>query len=151
MQQITIKIYGDEAVRQKLLKLGGNLLNFGTAMRSIGQEFLDWYASRPFATEGGIYGQPWASLAPSTAREKAHKYPGRGILIASGKMQQSFHFTSGTQFMLLQNSSPYIDFHQTGTRNMPQRLVTALTDERINSVKEIIQSSVTEKLNQVGL
>lgn len=143
---ISISIRGGRETSAKLGRIGTQLLNFTNPMKQIGEQFVDFYSSEPFVTEGGIYGDHWAALAPSTLREKANKFPGRGMEIRTGKMQQGFRAETNIMSARIFNITDYFRFPQQGTSNMPQRLIMGLTQERLKTVADIIKRDVEQKL-----
>lgn len=79
---------------------------------------------RQFDTEGEFAGQRWAPLAPAYAIAKQKRYPGRGLLVASGAMRQAVSNPSRavTPTMLtLTIDDDKLGYHQTGTDRMPAR------------------------------
>ncbi|HSH31213.1 MAG TPA: phage virion morphogenesis protein [Candidatus Saccharimonadales bacterium] len=150
MPTIVIKINGDKTTEKKLRRLGGSLLDMSKAMRAVGNDFLGFYTDKPFTSQGGIYGSPWAALKPATVDQKVKYNPTTATypLIKSGKMRRSFKVESSSTHMRLFNTTDYFKYHQLGTKNMPQRMVLQLTKSRYDAVKRIIEADIKDKINR---
>lgn len=82
-----------------------------------------WWRSQ-FATEGAFGGKPWARLSPTYAAQKAIRYPGRGILVATGGLKQAASRPQRSQTptsLTLTINDAKLQFHQQGTPRMPAR------------------------------
>lgn len=85
--------------------------------------FIGWMREQ-FDTEGAFAGAAWAELSPAYAAWKSSAYPGKGILVATGALK---HFASdpdrtvGPDSLILTIIDPKLEYHQTGTMNMPAR------------------------------
>jgi hypothetical protein len=64
--QITVKLTGDKEEQERLKALGKSLTDFTPVMKSIGQELTSYYSHQVFASQGGVYGEPWAPLSAVT-------------------------------------------------------------------------------------
>ncbi len=84
---------------------------------------MQWMGEQ-FATEGAWGGEPWAPLSPGYALAKAGRFPGRGILYATGQLRRA---ASSPQRQATADSLTLriVDFkagwHQDGTTRMPAR------------------------------
>lgn len=86
---------------------------------------IEWFG-RQFQTEGAFGGQAWAPLSASTLAYKAKRFPGRGILYASGSLRQAASRPRrdvGPRHLTLTIESEHGGYHQTGTRKMPARKI----------------------------
>lgn len=148
MPTITININGTPDAQDKLRRIGRGLMDMSAAMRSIGNDFLGYYSSQPFTSQGGIYGVQWPALKPATIKEKVKYNPTTATypLIRSGQMMRSFEARSGSTFMELSNTQKYFKYHQLGTRHMPQRIIMTLTRSRYNAIKSIIEADIRRKI-----
>jgi hypothetical protein len=85
--------------------------------------FIGWMREQ-FSTEGAFGGQPWTPLSPDYAAAKAVQYPGKGILVASGKMKKAASMPRRIvtpRTLTLSIDSDYLQYHQEGTDRMPKR------------------------------
>lgn len=85
-----------------------------------------------FMTQGSAkLGHPWAPLSPAYAKWKDARYPGMPILVASGEMRSSLlnpsAITTSPSSVRYDPASGIWEFHQTGTKHMPQRKPVVVT------------------------
>lgn len=143
--EFTIEIKGVSNLQAKLNRLERTLLDWGDAMAAIGKAYQAYFSSVPFASRGTIYGSKWPDLNPAYKSWKAKKFPGRPMLIRTGKMADSFTFRSTRNDMRLSNTAPYFEKHQKG-EGVPQRIVMALTEERRKAAIEILSQELSKKV-----
>lgn len=87
-----------------------------------------WW-KRQFSSEGGFAGFRWQPLSPAYAAWKASRYPGRGILHATGQTKSAAsrprrHATPRSLTLEIDDSGPahgpVLQYHQTGD-GVPRR------------------------------
>lgn len=106
-------------------------------MQRIGDDVVD-DVGQMFGTEGAAAGAPYAPLSPGYAKEKEARYPGRPILVASGKMRREMldRFSAlniSRDRMVYEPVSGIAMYHQKGTNRMPARRMVAFTPDRKRS------------------
>jgi hypothetical protein len=161
-------------VQQRVQKLGERLLMFDMAMESIGDEVVSYLAGQGFASQGGVFGQPWEPLTDKYALYKAtghtivdrnrwrknviaERYPGAGPEIRTGAMQSGYYFNSNSTSVTISNEKaegddPYFIFQQEGTdRGLPARTLIAVNDDIRAIITDIIAQDIKDKINSVGL
>lgn len=82
-----------------------------------------------FVLEGAGSGGRWAPLSPAYAKWKASRFPGAGILVASGALKASLTradgplsiFRPSATSLEIGTSVPYAIYHQLGGAHLPQR------------------------------
>lgn len=149
MAFVELKITGTKEEINKFHSLGEKLTNFSTAMMRIGDELKSYYSGQVFASEGGAIGQRWAKLSPVYASWKGKHYPGRGILIATGEMQQSFESHATPISVEISNSSNHFKYNQLGTRRMPARPMLTIDDHVKDIVEHVINNDIKEKISSM--
>lgn len=117
-------IWVDDADARRRLKLFETLLSdlrpFWPLVVTLQRK---WWKYQ-FDSEGRFAGPGWTPLSPVYALQKARRYPGRGILHASGDMRRAADSPerSVTPYTLtLTIDDPKLQYHQEGTPNMPAR------------------------------
>lgn len=148
MIQMSIQIKGSKQTKDKLKRLGSSLYNFKGPMGEIGEQAARYYSTQAFASQGGVFGGRWPALSPRYARVKAVLYPGRGMLIRTGKMQDSFTYTASSNQVLIGNKAPHFKYHQsTKPRNkIPRRAMMGVNDPIRKIVRGIIEADIKKKL-----
>ncbi len=122
--------------------------SFEPELRDIGEWYIDFITNEVFATEGGVIGESWSSINPGYAEEKAKKYPGRGILEASGKMRTSWKLYTTSHYALIENEADYAIYHQDGSGGLPQRLFVKLDQERQDTIVEMFKEGILKRIQR---
>lgn len=145
--QVTLELGRDSDAQKKLKKLQTSLLEWTDAMALIGTAFQKYYSSVPFVSRGTVYGQQWADYQIEGYETwKADNYPGKGLLMLTGTMSESFDFVSTTQYVRLFNTDEdKFAAHQLGI-NHPQRVMMALNDERRDAARDIMADELNKKM-----
>lgn len=145
---VSIVISGNDEELTKLSKLKDSLGDFRSALKTIGDQMVRYYSSESFASQGGVFGSAWEALSPIYAKRKGKLYPGRGILVATGNMQNSFTAESDNNSLLVTNTAEYAVYHQSTEQRskMPYRPFMAVNDEIKGIVQQAMQDDIDEKL-----
>jgi phage gpG-like protein len=130
------EIWGDTVVREQLSRFTDQMDDFTPVFQEVALALeTNWMPSR-FAGKGGDLGKPWPPLSPRYAAWKALHYPGRPMMVLSGRLKASLTGRSsdsirrvGQKEFEFGTAVPYGVFHHFGTSKMPQRRVVALTDD----------------------
>lgn len=148
MTQISIQVKGSKQAIKKLQRIAKEIVDFRAEMREVGQYLAKYYSTMPFVSAGGVYGAGWPKLSPKYAVRKAMLYPGRPMLQATGKMANSFAFQSGASFSRVVNNDPKFVYHQSSAARskIPRRMMMAITDQHIKTIKTIIEKGIQDKL-----
>ena len=137
-------------VNKVLDSLRTKLLNWSDGMEAVGSAFKQYYATKPFASRGSVFGSVWPDLQPAYASYKARKFPGRPILVATGAMAQGFDFTANSDQVKVFNPVDYFEKHQKG-ESVPQRTSMALNSELKQMAQDILQKDLQAKMRGLGL
>lgn len=145
---VSVHVTGDREIISKLSALGPKLMEFSAAFAILGRELSNYYSSKAFASQGGVFGNSWQQLSPVYAARKGREFPGRGILVATGKMQQGFNFNVTPDTLVIGNDTPYFKYHQsTEPRSkMPRRPMLGVNAEVKAIVTTVIQADVQSKI-----
>jgi len=104
----------------------------------------------------------WPPLTPAYAARKAEKYPGRPLLIASGKMHKALTSTAGRSGMILFRQlddwismgvldPKYTGFHQKGTRRgLPARPLFVVDKDFGEDVAHKIVDDMFDTVKRLG-
>lgn len=141
-------VVDNKDVTLKLKKLADSLGHWESSMRAIGKAYKQYYATKPFASRGTVFGEQWPALKASYAAWKARKYPGAPILVRTGLMAKSFAFRAASDQVTLFNETDYFEKHQKG-EGVPQRVSMALNDELELMAQDIIYKDLERKVNAV--
>lgn len=146
--KITVVVTGDKAVRAKLKRLGSSLRDNKKAFDEISKQAIDYFQTRGFSSQGGVFGEKWQPLSSAYQRQKSRRYRGKSTLVATGKMQDSFYAETGKTYALIQNRAPYFKFHQsTAPRTkMPRRATMGVNEPIKRIVRNALKAEMSRKL-----
>ncbi len=122
-----------QPILRSLTQLGGKLAVPTDFLEATGDYFLK-RVEQGFRSEVDPYGKKWAALSPATISQKERLgYPLK-ILTRTGNMRRSPKYIVQGKSVKIVASHPS-EFHQSGTRKMPQRQILpegrlTKTDER---------------------
>lgn len=145
--EITIDVTGEAEIQRKLSTLKTNIIDMYGTFRDIGQAFKEYYSEIPVRSRGTVFGRPWEPLSPSYDQWKRDNHPGKPMMVLSGKLMNSYEFTATRNQVRLFNTVDYFRDHQQGI-GVPQRVLMALTKERINAATEIAGQDIKRKVEQ---
>lgn len=138
MSQISLDFTVDgEAQLSRYFDLAENVLEDMSPIFDEWSEDFRHTMHNVFASEGAFEGRPkWKQLSPAYRLWKDINYPGRPILVRTGRMRGSLtdpwhpdHVHDiGPRAMSIGTKVPHSIFHQRGTVKMPQRKVIELTE-----------------------
>jgi phage gpG-like protein len=112
-----------------------------------------------FESEGARGGQKWQPLSANYAKWKAKKYPGKPILVRTGRLFRSLTLGGfGTDIindeqprsLTLGTAVPYAKYHQRGTSRLAQRPVFAPTQRDIDRMVSRIYRFVERGARDAG-
>jgi len=116
--QLTWTIEGETQLSRRLLIVAGKVKDWTPAFRESSEYLKDVFSGEVFSTQGGVIDEHWKPLSPAYAARKAKKYPGKGILEATGAMRNGFMALWRPDMMQVWNEIEYFKYHQS---NKPRR------------------------------
>jgi hypothetical protein len=135
----TVDIQGIAGVEAHLDQIKEILSHSKTELEQIGNDLMQFFSEDVFESQGQVYGQAWAALNAKTVTSKLGKYPGRGILEASGKMRHAWDLVATDEYAIIKN----------GTPKMPKRVIAKLDEERTAMIQRKFQEIVRSKLKLI--
>ncbi|WP_425005771.1 phage virion morphogenesis protein [Mycolicibacterium sp. S3B2] len=147
-----LEVKGDEQVKQMLTSLGLDLRNLRGAMNEVGRSQMKYFIGNVFASRGATIngGQRWQRLNDKYAARKAKTYPGRPILVATGKMQNSFKYSSTGMSVEIYNTDPKFKYHQSSETRyvIPRRVMLGVYSGMQRDVTATIAKVISEKIRR---
>lgn len=140
-----LHIEGAPQLQARLQKVVERIGSLQPTFTKVGETMIKFYSTQPFLSQGGVYGRPWDPLNPKYEAYKERKYPGRGILVASGKMQDSFKAHATSSRVEITNSAEYFAKHQLG-KGVPQRVSMMLDTQRRELAIKTIHADLKLKI-----
>lgn len=125
MTAVRFHLLGERPYERAFEMMGHEARDLSAPFEQIADELLH-SVSEQFRTEGTRTGARWHSLSAAYAKWKQERWPGRPILVASGKMRAAA-FDRGRavnispQRLVYEIDDPKAIYHQRGDGHMPQR------------------------------
>jgi phage gpG-like protein len=148
-----------ERVAVAFERLGDELVDFGTHVFPKLVPVLERAVEGQFDAEGkGPHGS-WAPLSDSYEQVKQVRWPGRPLLVASGKLKEALTSSSSpfAKRVIAKDSFDfgtlgveYASFHQTGTLQMPDRPPFDFDSDFEGEVTEAAKDGVREAMKASG-
>lgn len=153
---LRIEVTNDKQVIAKLKRLGFDLKEFPEAMKEIGKALARYYSGPAFLSQGGVFGQKWASLSPAYQAYKAKEYRAfaNSILVrgtGADSMQNEFEYVATKTEVVIGNRAPYFKYHQSAAprTKIPRRQMMGVNDPVRDIVRDIIDEDVKKKLEKL--
>lgn len=151
---ILVTITGDRQEIAAFKSLGDKLTDFSDAMDDLGKELKTYYSKEVMGSGGGKSGGKWPALSPAYKRRKRKTAPGKGLLVASGKMQSSFRAVSDKSSVVIDNTRTVgtkrkynlLSIHHNGLGRVPVRPVLVVNRDVKEITQHIIEDDVRAKL-----
>lgn len=155
MAVVDVVVTGDKELMAKLDAFKDQLDDFGPVLHTIGDEMVSYFSGQAFSSQGGVFGTPWAKLAPSTQQYKIKHFPAYAAvpLMATGKMRKSFKSQVTGQELTVKNTADYFVYHQSSAarKKIPRRKMIAIDSDVKNIIGQLIQKDIKAKISAAGL
>lgn len=149
MLTVNISIQGDKELTAKLKKAKGELEDWQQELHQVTDYLHSFYQNNIYETEGGAFGLRWQSLKSSYEAKKRNEYPGRGILERTGAMRRSLtEDVTRTYADIGYPKGSTAQYHQFGTRFMPQRQLINVDNTLKNKIIDILKEGLIVKLRK---
>lgn len=152
MIKMHITLEGIPELESKLDRIQDVVSDFTPELRMIGEWYMGFIQNDVFETEGGVIGENWSPLNSKYALRKSKKYPGRGVLEASGKMRSSWKLYTTTHYALIENGADYAHWHQDGSPGgkIPQRMFVKITNQVEDKIYDIFEESILDRIQKAA-
>lgn len=144
------EIEGEKQLSRNLLLLADRIQDWTPAFRETAIDLKSVFESDVFKSEGGAIGEHWSPLSAAYAYKKAQKYPGKGILEATGRMRSGFMMEFKSNYAKVWNDIEYFKYHQSNKprSKLPRRVMMKLGNAQKNMVVKIFHSYFHEIVNK---
>lgn len=140
---ISWEIEGEKQLSRRLLLMADRVKDWSPAFRQTASELKKTFSLDVFDTEGSAIQENWSPLKKAYALQKAKKYPGRGLLEATGEMRNGFMTLWRPDMAQVWNKVEYFKYHQSNkarNSNLPRRVMMKLGNEQRMQVVKIFHS-----------
>ncbi|QNK82596.1 hypothetical protein [Nakamurella sp. PAMC28650] len=135
MIELKITLDGQTQMSRQLMVSSAALADFTIPLRAAA-ELMQKTFQLNFDSRGDMFGG-WSP------RTRSYPWP---LLEKTGAMRKAFFTRIEGNTAVLGNSTSYFKYHQLGTRNMPQRLMMKLDNERKALVVKIFQQHLLDSM-----
>jgi phage gpG-like protein len=135
------EIEGEKQLSRNLEILAQKIKDWGPAFKETADNLKNIFAKDVFDTEGGAIQENWSPLKKAYALQKAKKYPGRGTLVATGKMRNSFMTLWRPDMAQVWNSAEYFKYHQSNKprSKLPRRVMMKIGKDQRTMIVKVFQ------------
>lgn len=146
--QLTWSIEGDKQLSRRLRGIQHGIRNWTPAFKQSAEKLKTFFQGEVFDSRGRAIGEPWKLLNPKYAEFKARRYPGKGILEATGKMRGSFKTLYKSNMAAVWNTAAYFKYHQSNRprKKLPRRIMMKLGHEQRELVVKIFHTHFRKKI-----
>lgn len=148
MLNVRVEIKGDKKAIAQLRKMLSSFEDWKPELTATGEFLVNFYQNSAYETEGGVFGARWQALSSAYAIRKAIKYPGRGILEATGAMRKSFKKRVFANLLELINDDPKAGLHQEGRGRLPVRELIRVDETRKSQIVDIFKKGALIKIQR---
>lgn len=150
MLKFNIEVKGLREAETAMSKLHDVVKSLEPELQTVGQWLMSFLETDVFESEGGAIDAYWQPLSPNYQRQKSKKYPGRGILEASGKMRYGYQLYTSSDYALVKMADDitYAKYHQEGTDKMPQRKLVAITNQMEMQIAKRFKDSLSKRIKE---
>jgi phage gpG-like protein len=152
MLTISWSIEGEQQLLRRLRGIRAEAADWRPAFDQASKELQDIFANDVFQSQGRAISTRWEPLSPEYAARKARKYPGKGILEATGRMRNSFKRMFRPDMGAVWNTAEYFKYHQSNKprRKLPRRMMMYLGHEQRELVVKIFHTHFQRKIDRVS-
>jgi phage gpG-like protein len=138
---LMFQIEGDVELARVLRVAADKIDNWTPAFEETAITLKKIFSEDVFKTQGAIIEENWSPLSKAYAYRKAKKYPGKGILEASGTMKAGFMTMFRNDMTQIWNEISYFKYHQSNQprTKMPRRVMMKLAEAQRVQVVRIFQ------------
>lgn len=135
-------IEGDTQLSRKLLFLSEGVKDWTPAFEDTASYLLEVFGQAVFESEGREIGEAWLPLSSWYAITKQARYPGAGLLVATGLMKSSFSALIQPNQLQIVNLADYFKYHQSNLprTRLPRRAMMALANEQKTTIVRLFQA-----------
>ena len=139
MANTSITIEGLEKLERILIGVDSQAKDWSKEFTTAGSKLIKFYKTSVFSSRGSAIGESW---------KKRTKSYGWNILDNTGAMKNATNYRASKDQLIIYNTADYYKFHQLGTRNMPQRIILKMTDQKAKDLIKIMQKGIEKELQQ---
>ena len=136
----------DDGAKKLILQKAGRIsAKSKEALEQLGKEEVDITRARIDTGKVTPDGTPWAPWSIATLRERTRTgTTAGGLLHKTGALSQSIKYKLNPNSLVISSDSPYAQYLQNGTSNMPARPFLGWNQEAINNFRERLHQAILQ-------
>jgi len=136
---LSFNIEGEQQLSRRLRIAADKIKDWTPAFQETAMTLKNIFSREVFESQGAIIEEQWSPLSKAYAYRKAKKYPGKGILEASGKMRAGFMTLYRPDIAQVWNEVEYFKYHQSNKprTKLPRRVMIKLAEAQRQQVVKI--------------
>lgn len=140
--QLTFTIEGQTQLSRELLIVASRVKDWTPAFAEAAEYLKDVFSNDVFDTEGAAIDERWDPLSKAYAYQKSKKFPGKGILEATGAMRNGFMTLWRPDMAAVWNKMEYFKYHQSNQARhvLPRRVMIKLANEQREQVVRVFNT-----------
>lgn len=148
--RLKFSLDGSLQLSRVLFTVSAAVQDWTPAFEKSGEDLVRFFSYDVFESEGEAIDETWSPLAKAYALRKEKKYPGMGILQATGTMRDSFMSQADSTSLKIWNAAEYFKYHQSSAprTKLPRRVMMKLTE---NLREMVVKNFQTQFKEQSGL
>ena len=145
-----LEVRGEDEVKKMLAGVGLDVKDLRGAMDDVGSTTIKYFSGQVFASRGGVIGHSWPRLSDRYAATKAKRFPGRPLLVQTGRMQGSFVKRSAAMSVEITNNDPKFKYHQSSASRtkLPRRAMIGIYNGMQDDVTKTIALALSRKIKK---
>lgn len=139
---LTVTVEGETQLSRTLMLMADRVKDWTPAFQETASTLKNIFSNDVFESEGAAIDEHWAALSPDYEARKAKRYPGKGLLQASGTMRNSFKSMYQSDMAQIWNTTDYFKYHQSNQARskMPRRVMIKLAEAQREVVVKIFHT-----------
>ena len=139
---LKFSIEGVTELSRKLELMASKIKDWTPAFKETAMTLKNVFSEDVFKTRGAIIEENWSALSKAYAYRKSKKYPGAGILEATGRMKAGFMTLYRADQMQIWNEVNYFKYHQSKLprTKIPRRVMMKLASAQRKQVMDIFHN-----------
>ena len=140
--ELSYTIEGDKQLSRRLLVMSEKIKDWTPAFAETAMTLRNIFSMDVFQSQGAIIEEHWSPLSKAYAMRKSKRYPGKGILEASGAMRAGFMTMYRSDMAQVWNEVDYFKYHQSNRprTKLPRRVMMKLAEAQRQQVVKIFHN-----------
>lgn len=139
---LSFSIEGEQQLSRRLHILADRIKDWSPAFEETAYTLKSIFSKEVFDTQGAVINERWSPLSKAYAYRKEKRYPGKGILEATGAMKNGFMTLWRPDMAAVWNEIEYFKYHQSNQprHKLPRRVMMKLGQSQRTQIVRIFNT-----------